>query len=91
MAQILLTYDIKKTSDTIHTEVKKELVENYGYSPKIQSSEGKWYELPNTCLIKNNTSRQQASADFLAACQKVRAKWEKYIAVEYSGATFNNQ
>ncbi len=91
MAKILLTYDIKKTSDTIHTELKKKLIESYGYSARIQSDEGKWYDLPNTCLRKDGITHPQASADFIAACTSVGAKWEKYIAAEYTGASFNNQ
>jgi hypothetical protein len=35
MAKILLTYDVKKTSDTIHTELKKQLIDTYRYSPKF--------------------------------------------------------
>lgn len=91
MATILLSYDIKKTSDTIHTELKKELIENYKYSAKIQSDSGKWYDLPNTCLRKDGITHKQASADFITACAHVGAKWEKYIAAEYISASFNNQ
>jgi hypothetical protein len=91
MASVLLSYDIKKTSDTIHSQLKQELINTYGYSPKIESDAGNWYDLPNTCLRRENTSREQSSKDFLQACIKVGAKWEKYIAAEYSRSTFANQ
>ena len=64
MAQILLTYDIRKTSETIHTELKNHLIGNYKYSSKIQSDQAKWYDLPNTSLVKNGITSEQASADF---------------------------
>ena len=63
----------------------------YGYNARIQSDEGKWYALPNTCLRKDDITHPQASADFIAACTGVGAKWEKYIAAEYTSASFNNQ
>ena len=91
MSSILITYDVKETSDTVHTELKRELIETYKYSSKIYASNGRWYDLPNTCLIKGGITTQQASVDFLAACTKVKATWEKYIAVDYSNATVNNQ
>ena len=91
MPEVLLTYDIKKTSDTIHTDLKRELIENYKYSSRIYASDGKWYDLPNTCLIKANITTQQATVDFKNACAKVKATWEKFIAVNYSDARFNNQ
>jgi len=91
MATVLLTYDIKKTSNTIHSELKSELINNYGYSAKIQSDSGTWFDLPNTCLRKVGITRQQAAGDFTSACKKVNAIWEKYIAVEYTSASFDNQ
>ena len=91
MATVLLTYDVKKTSDTVHRELKKRLIEVYKYSPKIQANTGKWYDLPNTCLIKSGTTTVQTSADFIKACGEVGGTWEKHIAVDYTNATFNNQ
>jgi hypothetical protein len=91
MAKVLLTYDIKKTSDTIHSELKRELIENYGYSALIHSNDGKRYDLPNTCLIKDNTTHHRASSDLVAACRNTGAKWEKYIITEFENATFDNQ
>ena len=91
MKTILLTYDIKKTSDTIHAELKTRLIQHYGYSEKIKSDDGRNFMLPNTTLRKDNTTHEQSSIDFLRACNDVKATWERYIAAEYTVATFSNQ
>ena len=91
MAKVLLTYDVKRTSDTIHTVLKKTLIEKFGFSSRILGNSGKWYDLPNTCLRKDNTTHAQTAVDFEAACRSVGAVWEKYIAADFSDASFNNQ
>ena len=90
MATVLLTYDVKKTSDTVHSELKKRLIEVYKYSPKIQANTGKWYERTYIDLL-NQPTTVQTSADFIKACGEVGGTWEKHIAVDYTNATFNNQ
>lgn len=91
MAKVLLTYDVKKTSETVHSDLKRRLIEVYKYASKIQADDGQLYDLPNTCLIKSNTTREAAAADFKKACNEVNATWEKFVIVDYNGATFNNQ
>lgn len=88
---VLLTYDIRRTTNTIHAELKQALIEQYGYSAQIQASTGAWYALPNTCLRKDNIAPQAAWLEFVAACAAVGAVWEKYIASDYVNASFNNQ
>jgi hypothetical protein len=88
---VLLTYDIKKTTNTIHSELKERLKNFYGYSDKIKSDNGIYYDLPNTTLTKNGITPSQASENFIQACNDVGATWERYIAVEFSLATFNNK
>lgn len=88
---VLLSYDIRKTTDTIHSELKDRLVDHYGYSNQIRANTGVWYMLPNTTLRKDSISTNVASNEFLQACRDVGAHWEKYIALEYSNATFDNQ
>jgi len=87
----LITYDIKQTSPTIHSELKKQMIDVYGYAQNIFANDNKWYRLPNTTLQKENITTKQASTDFLNACKEVGAKWEKYIAVDFVNATFDNQ
>lgn len=91
MAAVLLTYDIKTTTSTIHTDLKNRLINHYGYSQTIDSDDRHQYYLPNTTVRKPNTTSESASKDFINACQDVKAVWERYIASEYSKATFNNQ
>ncbi len=88
---VLLTYDIKKTTNTIHTELKELLKNSYGYSDKIKGDSGRWYDLPNTTLRKEGITTEQAAADFRTACKTTGAVWEKYIAAETTGSTFGNQ
>jgi hypothetical protein len=91
MAQILLTYDVKKTSDTIHHALKQYLIYHYQYSASILATDGNWYALPNTCLIKTGVTTVVASQEFQAACRVVGAHWEKYIVAESAVSNFNNQ
>lgn len=95
MASILLAYDLKKTTGNIHEELKKRLIENYGYSDKIQSTSeptvGRWYDLPNTTLFKQNISCEQAVQDFLTACKVTGAVWERYITIERVRCVFNSR
>jgi hypothetical protein len=88
---VLLTYDLKKTSETIHAELKNHLKNKYGYSDRIQSNQGNWYYLPNTTLRKENTSPSQVSNEFLLACKEMGATWEKYIGVQFSVSIFDNK
>lgn len=88
---VLLTYDIRKTTNEIHTRLKERLKTHFGYSEQIQSGTGKWYSLPNTSLRKANITTQQAAADFLTACKQEGAEWEKYIAVDFEKAIFDNR
>jgi hypothetical protein len=91
MPEIFLTYDIRKTSGTIHTDLKNRLIEHYGYTTTVYAGNARTYDLPNTMLKKINTTTEQGSSDFLAACRDVGATWEKYIAVEMRTWTVNNQ
>ncbi|MCW3074611.1 MAG: hypothetical protein JWP69_1680 [Flaviaesturariibacter sp.] len=96
MSKILLSYDVQETSHDVHTELKKLLKEKYHYSEVILSTaenltKGKWFDLPNTTLIKYNSTPDDASSEFLSACKQVGARWEKYIVVDYTLAVFKNQ
>lgn len=88
---ILLTYDVKKTSETVHTDLKRYLIEQYNWSSKIQADNGDWYDLPNTTLRKAGITRINAVTEFKTACNSVNAKWERFIAAEYNSANFDNQ
>lgn len=88
---IMLTYDIRRTTATIHTELKNYLIDTLGYSGRILSNEPQWYLLPNTTVLKANITPQQAETEFLAACRAVGAHWERYVASDYETAAFDNQ
>lgn len=88
---VLLSYDIKATSTTIHTELRQRLIDHYGYSPSIQATNGTWHALPNTTLRKDNITTQQAAVDFTKACQDVSAYWQRYAAVEFSNRSVDSR
>ena len=90
MPNVLLTYDIRRTTTTIHVELKQRLIQHYGYTETILANNGGYYELPNTTLKKDNITTQACSHEFLQACADVGAAWERYIAAEYIYATFDN-
>jgi|GEM_PF-5005822 len=88
---VLLTYDIRQTSTTIHTELKDRLKKNYHFTETIQADGGGLYLLPNTTLIKDNITIAEATKEFLNACNEVGAHWEKYIVTERGRSQFANQ
>ncbi|HEY0653528.1 MAG TPA: hypothetical protein VGD65_10380 [Chryseosolibacter sp.] len=88
---ILLSYDVKRTNEKVHTDLKNRLTTSYGFQTQIVSDDNKRYDLPNTTLRKEGVSPQQGAKDFLTACKDVGAQWERYIVCEYTHATFNNQ
>jgi len=90
MAKVLLTYDIKETSATIHQELKNKLIDDYGFFSDIKGR-NKEMALPDKTLIKRETSIEQTISFFKAACEDVGAKWTRFIAVDYLEATFNSQ
>ncbi|SKC59125.1 hypothetical protein [Ohtaekwangia koreensis] len=90
MPNVLLTYDIRRTTVSIHVELKERLIQSYGYSETIPANDGRHYELPNTTLKKDNITSQASSQEFLQACADVGAVWEKYITAEYIYANFDN-
>jgi hypothetical protein len=67
-----LNYDIEATTKTIHSELKKRLIDIYNYSEIIQGSNKAWYNLPNTKLRKENITSDQGSAGFSLGLQRGR-------------------
>jgi hypothetical protein len=92
MTSYLLTYDIQEKAG-VHTALKNYLKSQYHWNDRILADDNKYYDLPNTTLIKysENFSTDQGSLEFKASCLAVGAKWEKYIVVDWTHATFNNQ
>jgi hypothetical protein len=91
MPNVLLTDDVRRTTATIHTEVKNTLINNYGYHPTLLVDNTTPYYLPNTTLAKANTTRGQSAEDFLHACANVGAIWERYVTSEFAAASIDNQ
>jgi hypothetical protein len=91
MPEIFLTYDVRRTTNTIHTELKSRLINHYHYVSTVQASNGRAYDLPNTTVRKINTTAQQCATDFVGACRDIGAIWERYIAIEMTTWTVDNQ
>ncbi|HEY8934415.1 MAG TPA: hypothetical protein VIM65_04315 [Cyclobacteriaceae bacterium] len=89
MSKILLSYDLKASSESQHGELKKMLIDDYAFFDEIKGK-SKLVQLPTTTLIKRDTSLAQATAHFKNACEKLSIEWHSFIVVEYSEATFNS-
>jgi hypothetical protein len=83
MPNVLLTYDITETRETVCAELRRRLVTHYGFSSQITATDGNISSLPNTTLRKTNTTSEDAKEAFLVACKDVGATWEKYITTEF--------
>lgn len=86
MSTVLITYDIEKTTNTIHTEVKKAMIA-IGYSEFVPKKSGGGVQLPNTTLVRDKITPSQATADLKTVCKSKNAVLEKYISltITYEG------
>jgi len=90
MSKVLLSYDLKESTESQHSELKKMLIEDYAFFDEIKGK-SKLVQLPATTLIKRDTSLAQATTHYKNACEKLGIEWLSFIVVEYSEATFNSQ
>ena len=98
MIKILLNYDIKETRLTVGSELRKELIETYQYS-NIKIIDGNIYELPTTMLYKEfegivekdeDLITRKSQSEFLTACEKINAEWERYNVISYNVTIFGD-
>lgn len=75
---IIITYDIEKTTNTIHEEVKLAMIAK-GYQERISMKSGGYAQLPNTTLIHDSVTTERADLDLTAVCTLKKAKIEKYL------------
>jgi len=87
MALILITYDLKETTKDIHNEVKDTMKSDYKYSDK---SPTKKHQLPNTCLLKDSITPQQAVEDLKASVKKHNGTLERFLSCECSNYLIND-
>ncbi len=80
---VILTYDIERTTATIHTEVKNAMIA-LGYSPTVPMTTGGSVQLPNTTLIRDNITPSAAVTDLTNVCRRLNARLEKYIALTFT-------
>jgi hypothetical protein len=80
---VLITYDIQRTSNTIHTEVKNAMIAK-GYSEHVPILNGGRTRLPNTTLVRDNITPQTAANDLIEVCALRGATLEKYISLTIS-------
>lgn len=76
---VLITYDI----DSKHTEVRKSLIEDYGFEEKILGGKGTSY-LPNTTLYKKSTTKENALSTLQNVCKNKGAALKRAISLECS-------
>jgi hypothetical protein len=98
MIKVLLIYDLKETTKSVHTELKKELVQTYKYS-KFRLIDGLAYELPNTTFYKEFIGTvdvddekiiSKSENEFMFACKKVKAEWERVNIIAYKNGIFTD-
>lgn len=77
---VLITYDLERTTTTIHTEVKKAMIE-HGYNDHVPIQSGGQVKLPNTTLVKDNITPETAVNNLVTVCNAKNANLEKYIAL----------
>lgn len=87
MALILITYDLKETTNGIHKEVKDTMKSEYGYS---DTSPTKKYKLPNTSLLKDGTTPDQAVKELKASVNKHNGTLERYLSCECVNYSIND-
>jgi hypothetical protein len=65
-----------------YTKIKEAMLAK-GYSDKAHTTKT---QLPHNCLVKDNTSQQQAITDLIEAVKKHNAALKNYIAVTVTGS-----
>ncbi len=80
---VIITYDVERTTSTIHTEVKNAM-KDLGYSDHVPINSGGNVKLPNTTLVKENATPEQATTALQDVCKKKSATLEKYIALTFT-------
>ena len=70
---VLLTYDI----DSRHTEVRNTLIEEYGFKDIIIGNNGTRCYLPNTTLLKRNTTKEDVHNIIKNVCKMLNANLKK--------------
>jgi hypothetical protein len=78
MVTVFITYDLKELPKGIHLKVKTDLIANYGYSARTLTNEA---DLPNTFLLKQNITPDNAFDDLKAVVAKHGGTLER----SYSG------
>ena len=77
---VLLTYDI----DSRHTEVRNTLIEEYGFKDIIIGNNGTRCYLPNTTLLKRNTTKEDVHNIIKNICKMLNANLKRTISSECS-------
>ena len=77
---VLLTYDI----DSRHTEVRNTLIEEYGFKDIIIGNNGTRCYLPNTTLLKRNTTKEDVHNIIKNVCKMLNANLKRTISSECS-------
>ena len=64
---VLVTYDIEQ----YHTQVRKRLIENFGFEEVMIGDNNTKCYLPNTTLFKKNTKKERTSDTYATICQNL--------------------
>lgn len=84
--EFIVTYDVNTPNQSV---VKQHLLK-HGFRDRIQGESGRYFKLPNTTLLFDAASREEALDIFIAVAQTAAAgvKVEKAVVVPNDGARF---
>lgn len=77
---VLLTYDV----DNKHTEIRKKLIDEYDFEEIIIGDDRTRCNLPNTTLLKRNTTKENVFRIIKDVCKMLNVKLERVISTECS-------
>lgn len=95
MATFILSYDLRKTTPDPHAKFIEAAVKN-GWMPWILSGDNVWYQLPNTTLVGDFATEQDAVRALESTRSATQAQiggqviLEKWIIAQYASARFDS-
>ena len=75
---VLVTYDIEQD----HTQVRKKLIENFGFEEVIIGDNNTKCYLPNTTLYRKNTQKKDVLDTVKSVCKSLNANLKRCICTQ---------
>ena len=75
---VLVTYDIEQ----YHTQVRKRLIDNFGFEEVMIGDNNTKCYLPNTTLFKKNTKKEESLEIVQSVCNSLNANLKRCICTK---------